>query len=355
MVKEYSLATRHRAVGMVRGGMTQASVAQTLGVSVSTMKIWMARDRQGQSLRNRTGRGRKTVLTRVAKIVLAKAALKRRQSTRKLAKKLTAKGHPVSKTTVHSYLTKCLHLKPLKPRRQPKLTEAQKLKRLAFARERISWTIEEWRRVLFSDESPFELCHPPNRQNDRVWAHTSKEVPATETVKHPRKVMVWAMMSYRGLSELHIIPRGQTVTAEYYVEEVLKQTASSAMERTTQNGPPTSVKLLPRMSEAIFQQDGAPAHNAARTQEWCRGNLPGFWKKGVWPGNSPDLSPIENLWAIVQDELDKMGPATNETALVRNLQKAWSSISAETLNNLMCGMPERMRECVRLGGGCIGK
>ena len=43
MVKEYSLATRHRAVGMVRGGMTQASVAQTLGVSVSTMKIWMAR------------------------------------------------------------------------------------------------------------------------------------------------------------------------------------------------------------------------------------------------------------------------------------------------------------------------
>ena len=59
------------------------------------------------------------------------------------------------------------------------------------------------------------------------------------------------------------------------------------------------------MSEAIFQQDSAPAHNAAKTQQWCRDNLLGFWEKGVWLGNSPDWSPIENLWAIVQGELDK--------------------------------------------------
>ena len=80
------------------------------------------------------------MLSRVAKIVLAKTVLKRRQSTRKLAKKLTEKGHPVSKTTVHSYMTKCLGLKKLKLRRQPKLTEAQKRKRLAFARYRKNWT-----------------------------------------------------------------------------------------------------------------------------------------------------------------------------------------------------------------------
>ena len=118
------------------------------------------------------------------------------------------------------------------------------------------------------------------------------------------------------------------------------------MQRRQQNGPPTTVKLLPMMSEAVFQQDGAPAHNAAKTQEWCRANLPGFWEKGVWPGNSPELSPIENLWAIVQGELDKMEPATSEQTLVSNLQKAWRRISAETLDNLMCGMPECMIDCV---------
>ena len=130
------------------------------------------------------------MLSRVAKIVLAKAVLKRRQSTRKLAKKLTEKGHPVSKTTVHNYMAKCLGLKPLNLRRQPKLAEAQKRKRLVFAREQKNRTIQDWRRVLFSNESVFELMHPLNRQNERVWAHSSAEVPAIDTVKQPLKIMV---------------------------------------------------------------------------------------------------------------------------------------------------------------------
>ena len=97
-------------------------------------------------------------------------------------------------------------------------------------------------------------------------------------------------MSYGRLSELHFEARGQTATTDFYVEKVLKKTATSAMQRKERKGPPTVVKLLPKMSEAIFQQAGAPAHNAAKTQAWCRSNLPGFWEKGVWPGNSPDLS-----------------------------------------------------------------
>ena len=173
MVKEHSLSTRHRAVGMVSGGMTQAAVAKQLRVSVRSIQIWMARDRKRESLENHTGRGRQTVLTRASKIVLAKVVQKRHQSMRKLATKLTAKGHPVSKTTVHNSLTKCPHLKAFKPRCKPKLIEVQKIKLLAFARERRDWSIQHWRRVLFSDQSSFETFHRPNRQNDRVWARSS--------------------------------------------------------------------------------------------------------------------------------------------------------------------------------------
>ena len=133
-------------------------------------------------------------------------------------------------------MAKCLGLKPLKLHRQPKLTEAQKRKRLAFTREQKNWTIQDWWRVLFSDESVFELMHPPNRQNERVWAHSSAEVPAIDTVKQPLKVMVWAMMSHQGLSELHFVPRGQTVTAQYYVEEVLKKSTESAISGRGRRG-----------------------------------------------------------------------------------------------------------------------
>ena len=69
-------------------------------------------------------------------------------------------------------------------------------------------------------------------------------------------------MSHRGLSELHFVPRGLTVTAQYNVEEVLKKSAASAMKRKRKTGPPTQVELLPKMSEAIFQQGSAPAYHA---------------------------------------------------------------------------------------------
>ena len=105
-------------------------------------------------------------MSRVVKIVVAKSVLKRHQSTRKLALKLSGKQHPASKSAVHRYLRHCLCLKPLKLRMQPRLTAAQRRKRLDFAKARINWSIQDWRRVLFTVESPFRvipLSQPPER------------------------------------------------------------------------------------------------------------------------------------------------------------------------------------------------
>ena len=38
---------------------------------------------------------------------------------------------------------------------------------------------------------------------------------------------------------------------------------------------------------------------------WCREHEPSFWAKDKWPGNSPDQSPIEKLWGIMQQRLNK--------------------------------------------------
>ena len=108
------------------------------------------------------------------------------------------------------------------------------------------------------------------------------------------------------------------------------------------------------MSRAIFKEDGAPAHRAM-AQDWWRGNFLDFRENGTWPGKSPDLSPIENLWAIVKEEGNKMGATTSEKIVIQNVQVAWRRIKAVTLGNLMSGLLERMRECVRLHGGYIGK
>ena len=78
IAKDHS-STGHRAVAMVKLGMKRAYVTKQPSVSVRSIKIWLSRDRAGEPLRSRAGRARKTVLSR-AKIVLAKAALKRHQS-----------------------------------------------------------------------------------------------------------------------------------------------------------------------------------------------------------------------------------------------------------------------------------
>ena len=187
--------------------------------------------------------------------------------------------------------------------------------------ERKSWGIDEWRKVLFSDESPFELFHLPNCQNDQIWARDKEEVPPTFTVKHPLKIQVCSLMSFRALSELHVLPEKQMVTGAYYVDEILEKSLLPTLKRTQEMGSTLQCKLLPDMSTAIFQQDGAPAHTSKVAIKWLENHLNSFWGKGVWPGNSPDLSPIENLSAIVQGELKKLPDVTNRETLIKIVGK----------------------------------
>ena len=134
-------------------------------------------------------------------------------------------------------------------------------------------------KVIWSDESPFELYATPNRHNDCVWAKTTKDVPRILSVKFPQKIHVWGLMSHQALSELRIIPQGHTVNSLYYRDEILAKTCRDAFNRTANMGPISERPMLGNMSDFIFIQDGAPAHKAKMTQKWCRDNLNGFGRK----------------------------------------------------------------------------
>jgi len=71
----------------------------------------------------------------------------------------------------------------------------------------------------------------------------------------------------------------------------------------------------------------------------------------VWPPYSPDMSPIENLWAHLKLELHRQYPDTSslhrspdtfKRILIPRLMEVWWSIGAEVLNALIESMPRRV-------------
>lgn len=344
-------ANRARAIGLIEGGVSQGLVAKKLNVTRTTVNHWWKRHLNGESLTDKKRTGRPPVVSKIAKIVCSKAKGKRGHSVRKLATRLSRKGYQVSKSTVHRFLRQSKNFYPYKRPRQPKITEKQRRCRLQFCKKVKGWTFNEFKNVIWSDESVFEVQHAPNPQNDRVWAESRDQVPPVHTVKQPAKLMVWGAMSAEALSELHIIPRNQTVNTEYYVSKILEGSLLPALNRSAETGTATEKKMVETKSEAIFMQDGAPSHTSKRTQNWCATHVPGFWDKETWPGNSPDLNPMENLWSIMKQSLDEQEPSTSLTQLERRLKAAWRNISADTLRDLVASMPSRVQKCAKLNGG----
>ena len=354
-VNENKLQVRNRAIGMLLAGSTQKVVANELGKDIRTVRRWWVRYNSSKDLQHRKGAGRPKKLNRRSKILIAKSLGKRHKSTRFIAKQITRTCAPVSKDTVHRYLTQNLKVRPYKRPKQPKLSAKQRENRLNFCLEKQNWTVADWRNIFWSDESSFELFHPTNRQNDRIWASNSSNIIPQETVKFPPKLMVWGMMNFRAISKLHFIAPKQTVNTAYYIDEILSKSCLDTLNRTKNYGSIMERKMVQNMSKAVFMQDGAPAHTSKKTQSWCKENLANFWDKTQWHGNSPDLNQIENLWGYLQQELDKMEPAKTISHLKVQLESTWATLKPSFLQALVDGMPERVKTCIKLDGNYISK
>ena len=89
-------------------------------------------------------------------------------------------------------------------------------------------------------------------------------------------------------------------------------------------------------------------HRAKSTKKWHQ-------DRGVklfegWPGNSPDLNPIENLWSQMKN-LQRHERATSIAGLKRIAQKVWDNITPAYLQSLYESMPRRMQAVVDAQGG----
>ena len=73
-----------------------------------------------------------------------------------------------------------------------------------------------------------------------------------------------------------------------------------------------------------------------------------------WPGNSPDLNPIENLWAICKKRLSKMD-CTTKTKMISAVIQVWfhDDELKGSCQNLVNSMPTRVKGVINAKGGHI--
>lgn len=96
-----------------------------------------------------------------------------------------------------------------------------------------------------------------------------------------------------------------------------------------------------------LQQDGARPHSAKNTRAYLA-------RKGVrllegWPASSPDLNCIEHAWHLLDVNISRYAPRT-EDELCDAAQKAWDDIPTNTLNALVQSFPNKCRRVAAHGG-----
>ncbi len=160
-------------------------------------------------------------------------------------------------------------------------------RRLTWAKEKMNWTVAQWTKVLFSDESKF--CILFGNQGPRVWRKGGEDHSPSclkSIVKFPQFVMIWGAMSSAGVGPLCFL---KTNITELVYQEILEHFMLPSADH------------LFKDADLIFQQDLAPVHTAKSTKTWLNDHGVGVLD---WPANTRP-EPHREYMGYCQEENEK--------------------------------------------------
>lgn len=145
-------------------------------------------------------------------------------------------------------------------------------------------------------------------------------------------VMVWAGISSFGRTPI-VFVRGRMNSECYQV--ILENFLLPFLDR------------WPHL-EHTFQQDNASVHVSATSRQWFEShNIPTL----PWPAKSPDLSPIENVWAMLVRGVYRDGRQfENVSDLKKAISEEWERLDQNKLAELIGTMNKRLIEVISLKG-----
>lgn len=245
-------------------------------------------------------------------------------------------GIEVSAQTIRNML-KRRGLKSTTKVKKPLLKRQHLKRRLEFAKKYENWTIEDWRRVIFSDETKINRFGSDGRK--WRWKEPRAQLKPSDvspTVKNGGgSIMVWGCITAKGVGNL--VKIDGTMNAELYCQ-ILEEDLLSSLEWYGLD-----------LKEIVFQHDNDPKHTARKTSEWLQNT---GMEVLDWPPQSPDLNPIEHLWDYFKRRLsDFPTTPTSIRELWERTEQVWNEITPEKCLDLIDSMPRRIKAVLKAKGG----
>jgi hypothetical protein len=218
------------------------------------------------------------------------------------------------------------------------LKPEQKEKRFQWAKEHLDWTVEDWKKVAFSDETP--LCLFQSFGRKFIWVFPGEQYldkNVNPTVKHGGgKIQIWGIFSYWGAGPLYRV-KG-IMDGEQYRQILIHHMAPHVKDLEGKTG-----------IEIIFQHDNDPKHTCNKVKNYLNNKQMRVLK---WVSQSPDINPIENGWHLLKNRIaHRQRKATNLDEVFEIAKEEWSNISTEVLQNLIGSMPRRVKAVYEAKGG----
>jgi transposase len=210
---------RSLVVKLRYSGKTYKQIQKETGKSKSYVQRWVERfSKNGNVATFKRKNEKRKISNQVQKKIVNLVKSNNRYSCRTIAKKLKTQHNKCSKSSVHRILKKEGY-RNVAPKKKPKLNETQQKNRLQFAKDYENKGLTFWKRVIFSDESPFEQ----GGNSSKVWVSKGEQTPILPTLKYPLKIQVWGAIGWKSKSPLYLIDKGKRLKAEDY-QEIFNET-----------------------------------------------------------------------------------------------------------------------------------
>jgi len=359
-----SLELRWKLIHAIQRGLSLSSAAKHAGVSKKVAKKWWDRFKTTHDVQERLSPGRPPALSLAARkrahqLLLdgthgGSAGVARQLHdeglTATIVHRTTVVKGAVSYGKLSNLRIKCVRGKPKK-----RLSQPTRLKRLKFAKANLR---TNWSTVMFTDRKKFAFNYPGVKVTPSQWVLEGQERQAS-AVNHAKVFNLYAGLTLHKVTPVHQVA-GTSGTRSMYKNqqgEVSRNiTTAEYMDVVLDTFLPAGTQIfsVQGISSWVLQQDNDPTHKVANQviKKWNTKRGSSVSLMPNWPPSSPDLNPIENLWALAQAKVEALGCKTwpeFKEAIERELRNTPQRV----LRALVKSMPKRMAQVISCHGDRI--